>query len=80
LAISGSTIRIGHVTLRRDSKDKKNWLVPIPEHAIQALNLSTTNSYGTSFRHMKTVCLHMLGGGTATGGTASGIFLGTGAV
>lgn len=79
MAISGTTVRIGHVRLRRDTKNKNNWMIEIPEHAIQAMNLSTGVAYGTSFSHNVSVCLHMLGGGTSTGGTASGIFIGTGA-
>lgn len=86
MAISGSIIRVKHVRIRRDSKDNNNWLVPIPHEVIQALNLSTigTGVYsgslrGTSFNHYSSVAIWTVGGGTDVGGTAFGIFIGTGA-
>lgn len=80
MAISGTINRISHVRLRRDTKNNNNWLLEIPQHVIQAMNLSTGVSYGTSFSHNTSVALYMLGGGTSTGGTATGIFIGTGSV
>lgn len=87
MAVSGSITRVKHVRLRRDVKNKNNWLLEIPHQMIQALNYSVvgTGVYsgslrGTSFDHNSSVALWMVGGGTTVGGTSFGIFVGTGKI
>lgn len=87
MAISASLVRIGAVTLNRNNKVEGNWLLPVPEHAIQALNKSLVGTgvysgslLGTSFEHNASVTLWMVGGGTSVEGTGFGFFVGTGAV
>jgi len=71
--------KIGRVRLDYSITQDNFVLVPIPKHILQALNKSTAVAYGTSFDHNRDVTI-WLNGGTAFGGTASLIMIGTGLI
>lgn len=87
MSIAGTINFVGHVRLDRSTKNNGDWLVRIPEHAIQALATSTIGTgiwggslFGTSFQHNKSIAIHVVGGGTSTNGTGFALLLGTGLI
>ena len=74
--------RVGRVQISKDQSVDGQWLIKVPSHVITALNKSTSNTYGTSFDHNKSITIWQVGGGTYAGiaGTAIGVFFGTGLI